>query len=60
MLQSYIVQIPAKARAIADRQWQGAFHRPDLRGDQFCVLEDAVALPRGQRALVGTRRISGG
>lgn len=40
-VQGYIVQIPAKARALLIANGKASFHRPDLRGDQFCVLEDA-------------------
>lgn len=39
-LQPYTVQIPARAREVLRRNGKGAFHSPDLRGDQFFVLTD--------------------
>ena len=39
-LQPYTVQIPERARALLHRNGKGSFHAPDLRGDQFFVLED--------------------
>jgi len=38
-LQSYIVQVPPKARDLLLRNGHVAFERPDLRGDQFAVLK---------------------
>ncbi len=38
-LQSHIVQVPDRARAILVANGHARFHAPDLRGDQFCVLE---------------------
>ncbi|TMV87696.1 CRISPR-associated endonuclease Cas3'' [Thioclava sp. BHET1] len=38
-LQPFTVQIPAKDRDALVRNGHSAFHRPDLRGDQFCVLK---------------------
>ncbi|SMG55464.1 CRISPR-associated helicase/endonuclease Cas3 [Paracoccus sp. J56] len=38
-LQVYIVQVPAKARALLVEAGHASFHQPALRGDQFCVLE---------------------
>lgn len=40
-LQVYTVQVPAKARDLLIRNGHARFHNPDLRGDQFCVLESA-------------------
>ncbi len=39
-LQTYTVLIPAKARALLIANGKASFHRPDLRGDQFCVLDE--------------------
>ncbi len=39
-LQAYTVQIPARAREVLRRNGKGAFHSPNLRGDQFFVLTD--------------------
>lgn len=38
-LQVHTVQIPAKARALLVQNGHAGFRNPDLRGDQFCVLE---------------------
>ena len=38
-LQGYTVQIPAKARALLVANGKAEFKHPELRGDQFCVLE---------------------
>ena len=38
-LQVYTVQIPAKSRALLVSCGHASFHNPDLRGDQFCVLD---------------------
>ena len=40
-LQVFTVQIPAKARDLLVGNGHARFHAPDLRGDQFCVLESA-------------------
>ena len=40
-LQTYVVQIPPKARDLLIRNGHAAFERPDLRGDQFAVLKNA-------------------
>lgn len=40
-LQGYIVQIPAKARALLVANGKASFQCTDLRGDQFCVLDSA-------------------
>jgi CRISPR-associated endonuclease/helicase Cas3 len=39
-LQTYIVQLPAKARELLLRNGHASFVRPDLRGDQFAVLHN--------------------
>ncbi|WP_117193997.1 CRISPR-associated helicase Cas3' [Rhizobium terrae] len=39
-LQTYIVQVPPKARELLIRNGHVAFARPDLRGDQFAVLQN--------------------
>lgn len=39
-LQPYVVQVPAKARALLIGNGRASFHAPLLRGDQFCVLDD--------------------
>ncbi|MBU3921554.1 MAG: CRISPR-associated helicase/endonuclease Cas3, partial [Alphaproteobacteria bacterium] len=39
-LQSYIVQIPPRARARLVANGRAGFVHPTLRGDQFCVLTD--------------------
>lgn len=39
-LQSYTVQIPARARDVMRANGKGSFHHPDLRGDQFFVLDE--------------------
>lgn len=39
-LQVYTVQVPAKARALLVASGHASFHRPTLRGDQFCVLDN--------------------
>lgn len=39
-LQSYIVQVPPKARDLLIHNGHAAFERPDVRGDQFAVLKD--------------------
>lgn len=39
-LQGYVVQIPAKARALLVANGKARFCNPDLRGDQFCVLQE--------------------
>jgi CRISPR-associated endonuclease/helicase Cas3 len=39
-LQRHIVQIPAKARGLLVANGHASFRRPDMRGDQFCVLEN--------------------
>lgn len=38
-LQPYAVQVPDRARALLVENGHARFHAPDLRGDQFCVLE---------------------
>ncbi|KAB7742169.1 CRISPR-associated endonuclease Cas3'' [Parvibaculum sedimenti] len=38
-LQSYVVQVPPRARALLIRSGHVTFVRPDLRGDQFAVLK---------------------
>jgi CRISPR-associated endonuclease/helicase Cas3 len=38
-LQSYVVQVPPKARDVLLANGHVAFVRPDLRGDQFAVLQ---------------------
>ncbi len=38
-LQGYIVQVPPKARALLLANGHVRFERPDLRGDQFAVLQ---------------------
>ncbi len=40
-LQSYIVQVPSRARALLIRNGHVAFERIDLRGDQFAVLRSS-------------------
>ena len=40
-LQSYVVQVPPKDRAALIKAGHVAFVRPDLRGDQFAVLQTA-------------------
>ncbi len=40
-LQTYVVQVPPKARDLLLRNGHVAFVRPDLRGDQFAVLQTA-------------------
>lgn len=49
-LQSYTVQIPAKARDVMRANGKGSFHHPDLRGDQFFVL-DAPSLYHDETGL---------
>lgn len=39
-LQTYIVQVPPKARDLLIRNGHAAFVCPDLRGDQFAVLQN--------------------
>jgi CRISPR-associated endonuclease/helicase Cas3 len=39
-LQSYIVQVPPRARAHLINNRRAQFAQPSLRGDQFCVLTD--------------------
>lgn len=39
-LQPYTVQVPARARDLLIGNGHASFHRPDLRGDQFCVLDN--------------------
>ncbi|AMM84769.1 CRISPR-associated helicase/endonuclease Cas3 [Martelella sp. AD-3] len=41
VLQSYIVQVPPKARALLVANGHARFERPDLRGDQFMLLQTA-------------------
>lgn len=41
-LQVYTVQVPAKARALLVEAGHASFHQPALRGDQFCVLDNAA------------------
>ncbi|WP_348633717.1 CRISPR-associated helicase Cas3' [Martelella mediterranea] len=41
LLQSYVVQVPPKARALLLANGQVRFVEPELRGDQFAVLENA-------------------
>lgn len=41
LLQSYIVQVPPKARALLLANGHVRFVEPELRGDQFAVLETA-------------------
>ncbi|CAM3358253.1 CRISPR-associated helicase, Cas3 family [Paracoccus aminovorans] len=41
-LQVYIVQVPAKARALLVEAGHASFHQPALRGDQFCVLDNTA------------------
>ncbi len=38
-LQTYIVQVPPRARELLIRNGHVAFERPDLRGDQFAILK---------------------
>ncbi len=38
-LQPYTVQVPEKARALLVGNGHARFHAPELRADQFCVLE---------------------
>lgn len=38
-VQMFTVQVPAKARDLLLANGHAAFRAPDLRGDQFCVLE---------------------
>lgn len=40
-VQVFTVQIPAKARDLLLANGHARFHAPNLRGDQFCVLETA-------------------
>jgi CRISPR-associated endonuclease/helicase Cas3 len=40
-LQVYCVQVPPKARDLLIRNGHVRFERPDLRGDQFAVLQTA-------------------
>lgn len=49
-LQPYIVQIPESARETLRANGKGSFHAPDLRGDQFFVL-DEPSLYRGDIGL---------
>lgn len=49
-LQPYIVQIPERARETLRVNGKGNFHAPDLRGDQFFVLEEP-SLYRGDIGL---------
>ncbi len=39
-LQRHVVQVPPKARARLIANGKAAFASPELRGDQFCVLQD--------------------
>jgi len=39
-LQTYIVQVPAKARELLIRYGHVAFASPSLRGDQFAILKN--------------------
>lgn len=39
-LQVYTVQVPATARALLIKAGHASFHYPELRGDQFCVLDN--------------------
>jgi CRISPR-associated endonuclease/helicase Cas3 len=39
-LQTYVVQVPPKARTLLVANGKAAFAEPELRGDQFCVLSD--------------------
>ncbi|MBO0346682.1 CRISPR-associated helicase Cas3' [Roseibium sp. CAU 1637] len=39
-LQTYVVQVPPKARALLLENGKAEFIAPKLRGDQFCVLTD--------------------
>lgn len=39
-LQPYIVQIPERARETLRMNGKGSFHAPNLRGDQFFVLDE--------------------
>lgn len=41
-LQVYIVQVPARARALLIDAGHASFHQPALRGDQFSVLDNAA------------------
>jgi CRISPR-associated endonuclease/helicase Cas3 len=49
-MQPFTVQIPVKAREILRRTEKGRFHHPDLRGDQFFVLDD-LSLYHGETGL---------
>lgn len=40
VLQVYTVQVPATARALLIKAGHASFHYPELRGDQFCVLDN--------------------
>lgn len=39
-LQVYTVQVPAKARDLLTGNGRASYHHPELRGNQFCVLDD--------------------
>lgn len=39
-LQTYVVQVPPKARDLLLKNGHAVFARPDLRGDQFAMLEN--------------------
>lgn len=39
-LQVYTVQVPVKARALLVEAGHASLHQPELRGEQFCVLEN--------------------
>lgn len=41
-LQSYTVQIPDRAREILRQNGKGSFCAPELRGDQFFVLDEPL------------------
>lgn len=46
-LQTYVVQVPPKARALLVQNGKASFAAPDLRGDQFCVLADKSLYHKG-------------
>lgn len=39
-LQAYTVQIPVRARALLVQNGHAGFHHANLRGEQFCILEN--------------------
>lgn len=50
-LQSYMVQIPVKARETLRANGKGEFAAPDLRGEQFFVLREETGLYREESGL---------